>query len=85
MPKKFPAAPARVRGVKGRPRPGGDTDLRIQALDMVVRGLGRDIELAGRFLRRIPRCNQPQNLDFAWGQSRQPLGRSAAARVGRRT
>src|SRR6266498_794280 len=69
---------AALEGVEGRARPGGDADLRVKALDMVVRGLGRDIELAGRFLRRVAGCDQSQDLDLARGQSRQPFGRRPA-------
>src|SRR5437867_8416927 len=60
---------APLEGVEGRAGPGGDADLRIKALDMVVRGLGRDLELAGRFLRRIAGRDQPQDLDLTRGQS----------------
>jgi hypothetical protein len=35
-------------------RPRGDADLRIEALDMVVGGLGRDIELAAASLAVSP-------------------------------
>ena len=69
---------APLEGVEGRARPGGDADLGIKALDMVVGGLGRDIELAGRFLRRMPGRDQAQDLDLARGQARQPLGRRPA-------
>jgi hypothetical protein len=59
---------AALEGEKGRPRPGGDPDLRIKALDVVVRGLGRNLELARSFLRGVSRGDQPENLDFAWSQ-----------------
>ena len=69
---------AALEGVEGGAGPGGDADLGIEALDVVVGGLGRDLELAGRFLRRVPGCDQPQDLDLARRQSRQALGRCPA-------
>ena len=74
----FRGEPAPLEGVEGGAGPGGDADLGIEALDMVVGGLGRDLELAGRFLRRMPGCDQSQDLDLARRQSRQPLGRCPA-------
>ena len=69
---------AALEGVKSRARAGGDADLRIQALDVVVGGLGGDVELAGRFLGRVAGRDQPQDLDLARGQPGQALGRRAA-------
>src|SRR4051794_17696832 len=65
-------------GEKCRPCAGGDTDLRIEALDVVVGGLGGDIELARRFLGGVAGRDQPQNLDFARCQTGEPRGRSPA-------
>ena len=69
---------AALEGVEGRAGAGGDADLGIEALDVVVGGLGRDIELAGRFLGRVAGRDQPQDLDLARRQARQPLGRRPA-------
>ena len=44
-------------GEKCRSRPGRDTDLRIEALDVVIGSFGGDIELARGFLRRVAGCN----------------------------
>ena len=52
---------------------------------MVVGGLGRDFELAGRFLCGPPRGDQPQHLDFARRQSRQPLRDVPAGGLARAT
>ena len=78
MPRIFLLDQAALERIEGGARPGGDADLGIEALDMVVGGLGRDIELAGRFLGGMPGRDQPQDLDLARGQSGQPLGRVAA-------
>ena len=75
---------ALLEGVEGRARPGGDADLGIEALDVVVGGLGRDLELAGRFLRRMPGRDQPQDLDLARGQPASRSSRVPGARVDRR-
>src|SRR5258708_10487356 len=45
--------------------PRGDADLGVKALDVVVGGLGRDIEPAGGFLGRMPSCDQAQPPDLA--------------------
>src|SRR3954470_25076932 len=58
-----------LKRIKRRTRARGDPDLRIEALDMVVGGLGRDLELAGGFLRGIAGRDQPQDLDLARGQA----------------
>src|ERR1700704_543487 len=51
--------------VKGSARPRGHADLGVEVLDMVVRGLRSDFELAGRFLCGPSRGDQTQHLDFA--------------------
>src|SRR6266481_1993068 len=50
-----------LEGIEGRAGAGADADLGIEALDVVVGGLGRDLELPGRFFRRMSGCDQSQN------------------------
>ena len=76
---------AALEGVESRGGPGGDADLGIEVLDVVVGGLGRDLEQAGRFLGRMPGRDQPQHLDLARRQARRALGRVPARRPDRRT
>src|ERR1700683_1269171 len=45
---------------------------------MVVGGLGSDLELAGRLLRRMPGCDQSQDLNLARRQTRQTFGHVSA-------
>ena len=48
---------------------------------MIVGGLGRDLEQAGRLLGCMPGRDQPQDFDFARRQTRQALCRCTAARL----
>src|SRR4051812_14200700 len=45
---------------------------------MVVGRLRRDIEVARSLLCRMPGCDEAQDLDLAWSQSGQSLGRIPA-------
>src|SRR5262249_58338355 len=74
---------ALFQGEKCRACPGRDTDLRIEALDVVVSGLLGDIELASGFLRRVAGRVQPQDLDFAPRQTCEPQGDRTARRPAR--
>ena len=67
-----------LEGEEGRAGPRGHADLRIEALDVVVGGLWRDIELAGGFLGRISACDQAQHFDLARGQAGEPRARHPA-------
>ncbi len=68
---------AALQGVEGGAGPGGDADLGIEVLDVVVGGLGRDVELPGGFL-----CRRPAAISRSTSISRgvSPAGRSAAPR-----
>src|SRR5262245_31466832 len=50
---------AALQGEQGGGGPGGDADLGVEILDVVVGGLGGDLELAGGFLGGVSGCNQP--------------------------
>ena len=52
---------------------------------MVVGGLGRDLELAGRSLRRVPGGDQAQDFDLARRQSGEALGLGGGGRGDRPT
>ena len=65
---------ALLEGKEGRACAGGHPDLRIEALDVIVGGLRRDIELAGGFLCGIARRDQAQDFDLTRGKAREPRG-----------
>ena len=52
-------------GEEAGSRAGGDTDLVVDVLDVVVYGLLRDDEQTGYLLFGVSACNQTQYLDFA--------------------
>src|SRR5581483_6850735 len=51
----------------------GDADLPVNVLNVVVRRLDRDIEQARDAFGGVPAREQPQYLDFAFGQSRHAI------------
>ncbi len=69
---------AALKRVEGGAGAGRDADLGIKALDVIVRGLGRDLEKAGRLLGRMPGRDQPQDLDLARREPRQTSARIPA-------
>src|SRR3954471_16061059 len=69
---------AALERIKRGGRPRGHANLGIKALDMVVGGFRRDIELARRLFRRVAARYQAEDFDLARSQSGQALGRIPA-------